>query len=1201
MSTDSPVSVEQFARVFVKGPQELPSDADSYYHPDRGYYFKLHLDRVSATEATPMIEKAHEQFDVELVRRVTRDGMFKERVYVDSADQVPDGYKVHTGNQGGIYYETGVQSVGVDEAGAESRNVAVIHWEDVELGDEIVYETPEGDEKFAEIIDIEEQDQEADVVHVDVDGEAQRAMPGTYSVENGEEKSSSSMVRLSKEGEWISYDGPRGGQGWQNIRSGEVIYQEEPPGETAEGSDDPHGPDFDPMEPPEGGYADGWDAPPEFAQEIEDGQSVEFFQDGSYYYGEVVDAEDGVSDGAHVVDVDGGDEQTVRHRDLTAAEASDPSDSNAPNPEEDIERFYEDDVAGDFIDTVNTTPGEGFTFKRNLEVDNPFERDVWFVGITSENLEAGEMDKEGIVDFYNEWMDILEDEPSLHIGGYAFEDGEKVSIDLSVAVEDPEEAQQLGEQFNQESIANLYVAEREGWDEGLIFTGGEGESPVEGSDDVREALSGIDSLAKRLMLGKSKVFDHEKVYDVEGRRLTGSQIAYMAMHGEIDPSAVNMTPVEEKGDSGTHSARYSPDGSDDYDHEDAQIDVEKGGSEVWTYYYGPDGGEGWLNMATGEIRYQQQRPGEPPEEGDGYGDWLGDGWGEAPESFEELQVNQDVEVFHDGEYEQLTVAGFHDDGEPYFDSAIEGDDWEITAAEADFDRHDVYFEDKDESPEDYWDAIVDYIPDNAPDEFEDLQVGDELALDIPTVDDPVVMPIYGYMPENDIDWVGENDIVFHYDDLEASVGEEQMQSNWGEPGEASPTISLTPDAVDSFVMGHADEVDVEPSDDLEDEAQQLVDEIEEETQPEGMIEGGPLDGTIDFYYDEEWDGDEFTAVSDKDFHSHPDSTAIVADNDGNYTVAQIGPHGDTVDTGEDSLFPDQVELMGVHEDDLTSQEDADADAEESEASGPSEDETSSAVAQPASEESESEADSEGFDPSEYSPDDVESWSGLGEIEANHGNSMNAKDVATMPDGSQMVHTDLTHHSISQEDGERQVAGYEAMKHLDPDRTLGHAYDFDAGWYANEVAPGVDAVDATDEMKQAVDFDDFVDMAAVQVIIGNADAHQNNIRVDEEGNLYPFDLDRAAGDIQGDWVGAFGHYENTLDRIFGELEKSASALDVQTGTAFRSETLNRAREIAEEYSSTTDIPQDVEEATGNTQFANAIWDNLQALESGEVSL
>jgi hypothetical protein len=151
------------------------------------------------------------------------------------------------------------------------------------------------------------------------------------------------------------------------------------------------------------------------------------------------------------------------------------------------------------------------------------------------------------------------------------------------------------------------------------------------------------------------------------------------------------------------------------------------------------------------------------------------------------------------------------------------------------------------------------------------------------------------------------------------------------------------------------------------------------------------------------------------------------------------------------------------------------------------------------------------------PEDVEEFRDMSDIRANHGNSVAAMEVAVLPDGSKAVHKSVSHHSVALDDIEREIAGSEAAKHLDDD-VPAHAADLAAGWALSEVAPGVDAKDATPEMRAAVSDDDFYEMAAVQIIIGNADLHQNNRRVDEDGTLYPFDLDRAGGDMAGDWVG-----------------------------------------------------------------------------------
>jgi hypothetical protein len=202
----------------------------------------------------------------------------------------------------------------------------------------------------------------------------------------------------------------------------------------------------------------------------------------------------------------------------------------------------------------------------------------------------------------------------------------------------------------------------------------------------------------------------------------------------------------------------------------------------------------------------------------------------------------------------------------------------------------------------------------------------------------------------------------------------------------------------------------------------------------------------------------------------------------------------------------------------------------------------------------------------------------------------------------MVHTDLSHFSITIEDGQRQMVGYEALKHIDPERTIINSADISGeGFFANAVAPGVDASDTSATERDAVARGRFVDMAARQVIIGNADAHQNNVRVDADGHLIPFDLDRAGGDIQAEWVGNLKQYENTLDRTLGELETTAMALRIETGQRFRQEVLERAEQIAMDLSEQTIDTIEQDSATWNTRMAGNIRSNIEAFQAGEVEL
>jgi hypothetical protein len=173
--------------------------------------------------------------------------------------------------------------------------------------------------------------------------------------------------------------------------------------------------------------------------------------------------------------------------------------SARPDRERDIESFMQSDQADERIELANSGPGEGFSFQRNLDTYDATDDNAWLVGMTDVKVPADEgVSKEDVTSFYNEFIEVLQETPALRVGGYHFEDGERISIDLTVALTDIEEADELGRELNQESIFNPYLALGQGkWDEGSVKTGGTGESPVETPEDVRQVLSDVDSLAKR--------------------------------------------------------------------------------------------------------------------------------------------------------------------------------------------------------------------------------------------------------------------------------------------------------------------------------------------------------------------------------------------------------------------------------------------------------------------------------------------------------------------------------------------------------------------------------------------------------------------------------------------------------------------------------------------------------------------------------
>lgn len=80
---------------------------------------------------------------------------------------------------------------------------------------------------------------------------------------------------------------------------------------------------------------------------------------------------------------------------------------------------------------------------------------------------------------------------------------------------------------------------------------------------------------------------------------------------------------------------------------------------IWIYYITGEGAC-WLDLDSGEVSNSKRRPGEPPEDGDGYGDWL-TGWTSLPDSPRTLSKGQMLEVQLDDREPELGVVVNTDD------------------------------------------------------------------------------------------------------------------------------------------------------------------------------------------------------------------------------------------------------------------------------------------------------------------------------------------------------------------------------------------------------------------------------------------------------------------------------------------------------------------------------------------------------------
>jgi hypothetical protein len=270
---------------------------------------------------------------------------------------------------------------------------------------------------------------------------------------------------------------------------------------------------------------------------------------------------------------------------------------------------------------------------------------------------------------------------------------------------------------------------------------------------------------------------------------------------------------------------------------------------VWTYYYGPKGGEGWMNLQTGEIRYQKERPGQAPEDGDGYGDWISEGWGEPPDDLSELTPGQAIEVYdeHNDEYregevesvdgEDVTVGGEELPGDHEIGdlgthlTAVEEDYTPIEDAMEDWANEDGVYD----SVEEYWEDIHAEPPDSAPEEARSLEYGDEeYDIELPNGTE-VEVPLAGYA-EEDGEFFSTSGPVVATEELADEVGFEQLQDKLNVPAEKlGPAIQMPDESIEDMVQGFEEVEDAGPPD-----GWGGVDLYPEEAFFEGVEEGDPI-------------------------------------------------------------------------------------------------------------------------------------------------------------------------------------------------------------------------------------------------------------------------------------------------------------------------------------------------------------------------
>lgn len=255
----------------------------------------------------------------------------------------------------------------------------------------------------------------------------------------------------------------------------------------------------------------------------------------------------------------------------------------------------------------------------------------------------------------------------------------------------------------------------------------------------------------------------------------------------------------------------------------------------------------------------------------------------------------------------------------------------------------------------------------------------------------------------------------------------------------------------------------------------------------------------------------------------------------------------------------------------------------------------------------SSAGTEGYDFTQFTPEKAERTGSLNEYAAKTGVNADDMYVAEIPghnpssvgdEGLAFV-TEYGDGGAKQSLGERTMVAAEAASELGGS-VPEHVGDPSDGWVAVEgVTNATEASRATADQIESVDSETFYDEAATQIIVDNFDAHPDNVMVDNSGNLHWHDLDHSSGELDSDFTGNKGWYENKPDRVLDELSHTASSLGVGSGREVKEQMLSRAEQRAQSMSD-SEVDRVVQSAAKhNREYAENIRKNINALRDGSV--
>ena len=194
------------------------------------------------------------------------------------------------------------------------------------------------------------------------------------------------------------------------------------------------------------------------------------------------------------------------------------------------------------------------------------------------------------------------------------------------------------------------------------------------------------------------------------------------------------------------------------------------------------------------------------------------------------------------------------------------------------------------------------------------------------------------------------------------------------------------------------------------------------------------------------------------------------------------------------------------------------------------------------------------------------------------------DVLEMEDGSEVFRVDVDDEE-TKEARDRTMTAYNFLEEIG-----GHVTEYDVAedgsWFASREVNGEILRTAPDDYRDKIEKDHVTEVMAEQLIVGNWDAHPENLAVDENGQLQVFDFDNASSDMsEYENISAF---RQTLSYVSGMVDDDIDMNEVT----------EKAEELVTQIS--LDMVDSVEGEKGsNSEFLEQINMNLGAIMEGEL--